>query len=395
MKQIVLAKCFLGAAASLLLVIPFVNCGNSPETVGGTGAGQGTGNNSGGGGTSTSTSSSINLPDASSGTGNSGGGGTGDEPSPDANCGVQTSKTTKLPADVLLVLDRSGSMNESIADDCCCGNTCTQATGKKLCTDRTNCSERWPALTSGVTTTISQTKEINWGLKLFASKQSGGKGGSSCGVSDGVEVNIAPAATSAAAIQTQIASADPSSATPTAQALAAATTYLKGVKDANAKVILLATDGEPNCGPGGDSNSENLEGTKQAAQTALTAGYKVYVIGIGPSLDKLNAIADAGGTAKQYPATSPDELAKALTAITTAIASCTFTMDTAPPEPDNIAVWVGQSRIDKDPANGWSYGGDSKTIVFNGSACDRIKTGSAGQVQVMFGCGSSPPPPLY
>jgi hypothetical protein len=390
MKQIVLANCFLGAAASVLLGIPLLNCGNNPDAVGGTGSTQGHGNN-GGGAASGSTGSFI-LPDASNGTGNSGG--SGNNPSPDANCGVQTSKTSKTPADVLLVLDRSGSMTQSIAGDCCCANACATSTGKPMCADTANCSERWPALTEGVSKTISQTQQINWGLKFFATKQGGGRGGSSCTVSPGVEVPIAPAATSASLIATQIANGDPGSATPTAKAITEATTYLTSVKDANNKVILLATDGEPNC-KGGNSNSTDLPGTEAAATAALAAGYKVYVIGIGPSVNNLDGIANAGGTGKSYPATSPDDLAKALLEISQAVSSCTFTMDVAPPDPGNIAVYVGSSPVDKDPVNGWSYGGDSKTIVFNGAACDRIKAGTAGQVQVMFGCGSSPPPPLF
>ena len=43
-------------------------------------------------------------------------------PSVDANCGITTSETTRQPADVLLVLDRSASMDYSIAEDCYCTN---------------------------------------------------------------------------------------------------------------------------------------------------------------------------------------------------------------------------------------------------------------------------------
>lgn len=389
MKQNVLAKSLIGAAASLVLGFAFVNCSsNSPDSIGGgTGNGNnsGAGNISGGGGTGLTTS--LHLPDASASAGGNGGDPT---PTADANCGVKTSNATKSPVDVLLVLDRSGSMSESIAEDCCCDNTCNRSTGKSLCTDTTNCTQRWPAVTAAVTATISKTAEINWALKMF-STASGMSGGSSCTVGNAMEVQFGRPAGD---ISTAIASTSPGGATPTAKALTTGTDYLKGVKDQNNKVILLATDGDPNC-KGGSANNLDLDGTTAAAQAALTAGFKVYVIGIGSKLDNLSAIATAGGTGDYYKVGSPDELAAALQEISKAVASCTFTMDQSPPEPNNIAVYVGATAIDKDPANGWSYGGNSQTVNFNGSACDLLKSGSAGQVKVMFGCGGSPPPPLF
>src|SRR6188768_2738102 len=58
------------------------------------------------------------------GGGNAGGGGRGgtsDGPmsSPDVNCGAKTKTATKLAPDVLIVLDRSGSMNESYNGTSC------------------------------------------------------------------------------------------------------------------------------------------------------------------------------------------------------------------------------------------------------------------------------------
>ncbi len=385
MKQNVLAKGLLGAAASLVFGFAFVNCGNdTPDSIGGGGNNSGEGNNSGGGGTGLATT--LTLPDASSGGGGTGGSST---PTEDANCGVKTSNATKAPVDVLLVLDRSGSMAQSIAEDCCCTNACSRSTGKSVCSDTANCTERWPTVTSAVTTTISKTPEINWALKMF-STSSGSSGGSSCTVSNTMEVQLGQPA---GEIATTISAITPGGATPTAKALTNGTNYLKGVKDQNNKVILLATDGEPNC-KGGSTNSQDLDGTTAAAATALEAGFKVYVIGIGPKLDNLTAIAAAGGTGDYYKVESPDQLANALLEISKAVGSCTFAMDQSPPEPNNIAVYVGTEAIAKDPANGWSYGANSQTVNFNGAACEKIKS-SGDSVKVMFGCGGAPPPPLF
>jgi hypothetical protein len=381
MKKIVLAKCFAGAAASLLLGIVLVACENSPpDSIGG-------GGNSGRGGDSGNTGS-FALPDAS-GSGNGGG---GSAPTGDANCGSQTSSTSKEPVDVLLVLDRSGSMSESIAEDCCCARSCASSTGKSVCKDTASCTERWPALTSAVNTAIAGTPEINWGLKLFSSSQ----GGNSCTVNTGVEVSIGPAATSASAIQNQIAGISPSGATPTAKAITTATAYLKTVKDQNNKVILLATDGEPNCKTTSDSTSSDADGTEAAITAAMTAGFKVYVIGIGPAanIPNLDRFAAAGGTEKYYPATSANELATALASISKAVSSCTFTF--TPPtgsDASNLAVYVDGKLVEKDPTNGWSIGATSQTVQLNGSTCELVKS-KAAAVQVYFGCAGSPPPPL-
>jgi hypothetical protein len=385
MKQIIAVKCFAGAAASLLLGVSLATCSNSPtDVVGGTSGGGGVGASSG----------AFNLNDAgppSSGGGNSGA--TGPAPTADANCGVQSREMTKGVTDVLLVLDRSGSMSESIAEDCCCSDSCRSTTRGNMCDDTSNCTERWPALTSAIDTTISQTTGINWGLKLFSTPPQGGRQQSdACAVSNGVEVGVA--AGSASAIQTAIAGVTPGANTPTAKAVTTATAYLQSVADPNNKAILLATDGEPNCKSGGSSSTTDVPGTVAAIEAALTAGFKVYVIGIGPSVGNLDNFAQAGGTNHYFPATSASDLANALKEISTEVASCTFTMSEEPPDPNNVAVYLDGKLISNDPANGWSFGANTQTIVLNGSACDSIKSGAAKTVQVLFGCPDQPPPPI-
>jgi hypothetical protein len=388
MKPIVLAKSLIGATASLILGFAFVNCSsNSPDSIGG-GAGNNTGAGSTVGGGGAGSATSVYLPDAS--TSGGGNGGSSTTPNPDANCGSTTSTAKKMPTDVLLVLDRSGSMSESISEDCCCENTCARTTGLKLCADTTNCTQRWPALTSAVTATISKTTEVSWAMKLFSS---GGAAGGSCTVNNGVEVQFGRPA---ADLTTSITGTTPGGATPTAKALTTATDYLKTVKDQNNKVILLATDGEPNCA-GGSSSTTDKDGTVAAAKAALAAGFKVYVVGIGPStsIPNLDSFADAGGTGKYYPATSPDELAKALLDISQAVSDCNFTVDPGKTgDVNNLAVYVDGTQVAKDPANGWSYGSSNTQVVINGSVCEKLKTGQATQVQVWVGCPGSPPPPL-
>jgi hypothetical protein len=289
-------------------------------------------------------------------------------------------------------------MSENIAEDCCCTKTCANATGKSTCKTTAGCTERWPALTSAVKAAIDATPQINWGLKFFSSSSSG-QGSGACKVNNGVDVAINPvaAATTVATIERDIAGTTPGGSTPTAAGITNATAYLKTVKDQNKKVILLATDGDPNCKAGAGDTTPDVPGAEAAIAAALAAGFKVYVVGISPAdyVATLKKFAVAGGTGDYYPATSATDLTNALASISKAASSCTFTI-TAPSansDTSNIAVYVGVNLVANDPANGWSLGASGLSVTLNGSICDAVTAGTAGDVKVYFGCPGSPPPP--
>ena len=378
MKKLVYAMIIAGTTVCSSIGIMFLGCG-SPDQMGASGGGH-SGNPGGIAGAPT-----IKLDGSFLGMG--GGAGSGAPPTGDANCGSSTSSTSQEPADVLLVLDRSGSMDWSIAEDCYCDPS-KAGGGGQACSDTTNCSPRWPTLTSAVNTTLSNTAGVSWGLKLFSSPG----GSNNCTVSTGVEVQIG--ANSASAIQQQIANTSPGGYTPTAKAISAAKAYLDTITDKSNKVILLATDGEPNCKGTSENTTDDSAGAKAAITAAYTAGYKVYVVGMGPqtALTNLQSFAVAGGTDNYYPADSPEALASALAAIGAQVASCTFSV-TAPAQGDtnNVAVYINGDPV---PSTGWTYTASSHTVELNGSYCDAIKNATATTVQVYFGCGEPPPPIL-
>jgi hypothetical protein len=306
-------------------------------------------------------------------------------PSIDANCGLLASETVRKPADVLLVLDASLSMNWSIAEDNC---YCSSSLGNPVCTT-TPCTSRLDDLKPPLSATLTNSTYVNWGLETFPT---GGSG--SCTVSTTMPVPVA--ANSAANIQKQLDSLQLILGTPTALALKNATAYLKSLNDGNKKFILLATDGEPNCGGNPASvNNDDVAGATAAAKDAYNngAGYPVYVIGIGPNPGNLTQIAAAGGTTDFYPVTSPDQLVQALSTITKVVGSCTFTSAKEPEDPDNVAVYVNKERIDKSEDNGWTYGDTTQDIKLTGSYCDAITAGEDTAVQIIFGCPGSPPFP--
>jgi hypothetical protein len=247
-----------------------------------------------------------------------------------------------------------------------------------------------------MTTTLASTNYVNWGLKFFSESDT-----VNCIVTADTEVEIAqdsgdPVAFSKAQaqartdVQKKINDATQSLSTPTTAALNAATSYLKKLTDSNKKIILLATDGEPNCGgTPADINTTDDLGASDAAAAAKAAGFPVYAIGIGPKVSSLTEVAKKGGTTDYYPATSPDQLAAALSSISQLVGACTFTTDNAPTDPDNVAVYVNKEQVPKDAPNGWKYGATNQEIDLTGTYCDQMSSGDEATVQILFGCEGS------
>jgi hypothetical protein len=324
-------------------------------------------------------------------------------PTADSNCGTMTSQTKRQPVDVLLVLDRSSSMEWSIAADCSCstattggrgvpgGPGATGATGG-ACASSASCTTRWGAVKPAVTTTLSSSSNVNWGLKFFPSPDNS----ATCNETTTMEVAVAP--TSASQVAAQVNNATFSLGTPTTAALNAATAYLKTLDDGNKKFILLATDGEPNCGGSPvDINVTDVPGASNAAAAALAAGFQVYVVGIGPNLATLTQLAQAGGTTDYYPVSSPSDLVNALSSISKLVASCNFKSDQAPPDENNIAVYVNGQKVAQDANNGWTFGATTQEIILTGDACAQMSGGDQANVQILFGCEGQKyfPPNIY
>jgi hypothetical protein len=295
------------------------------------------------------------------------------------NCGLKTAGLVPQPADLLLVLDKTGSLTRAM------DSTSECATGS------TTCQQRWATLVSGLNAVLtSSSSDVNWGLELFNSD-------GSCGVA-APEVPIAPG--SAAAVQAYIATVTPGGSTPTRVAIDTAVTYLKTLTDTNGKYILLATDGEPNCGGGGGgrggggAGTTDVQNTITAIQTAAGPpnGFQTFVIGVGVEAGNLTSFATAGGTGQYYPANSPDQLTTALNAIVGTVASCTFALGKVPPDPNNIVIQFNGDKTLRPPqdtthTNGWDYTSPSdNTVQVYGSWCDNVTNGTYSTSEVLMGC---------
>jgi hypothetical protein len=322
-----------------------------------------------------------------------GGGGNG---SMTNSCGEQIHEAAKLPPDILIVLDRSGSMDNDIADKGCNGK------------QSGNCgaNSKWGLLTPAIKQVVAATETtVNWGLKFFADP-----GNNSCSVNNSASVPIG--AMSSAAISAAIAGQTNASGgisngsrTPTRLAMNGARTYISSVKTENPKYILLATDGLPNCMPGAsDTTTDDSAGAIQSVKDAAAAGIPTFVVGMatagtGTADTTLSSMATAGGYAKAgspsyYSVSTASEFVAVLQNLVTVAATCTFAVGTPPTDDgttsrSQIDVSGDGALIPRDTGhtNGWDYTDSTMTsIVVYGETCDKIKSGTIDNVSVKFRC---------
>jgi len=363
--------------AAILTAAAFLACGG-PTPIPGSSSLIGTGVQSG-------TGTGIDLKTNGSTSTNVGTGSTTPPTDVDGgNCGITTNSLTQEPADLLLVLDRSGSMSDDIASNNNCG-------GRGGGGDAGACTARWPTMTAALNQVLAASPAgVEWGLKFFTSP-----GGGTCTVNPGADVAVGP--NTAAQIQAAMASTTPANETPTTAAIQAAVAYYGTVTDGRSHYILLATDGQPNCDPGTSSQvtTTSVTDTANAIAAAATAGIKTYVIGIGPSAGNLTSFAVAGETTNYFPATSPAQLTTALSTIAGDVASCVFSLGKAPPVPNNVVVEFNgdkNSRAPYDPTqtNGWNYTSSADTsIQLYGSWCTNVTNGTYTSAEVLMGCPGS------
>jgi von Willebrand factor type A domain len=321
------------------------------------------------------------------------------DPTPPAVCSSDTVQTTRVTPDMLIVFDRSLSMQT--------GN-------------------RWTPSVSGLKSiTSALSNDVAFGLMMFPGGTSNtaqldcfsqpnsfdcltlqGLGGTGATCTTG-SVNVPIARGNASAIAAALDATRPDGATPTAQTLQAARSALgKQVASPDEvlppKFVILVTDGEPNC----TNNSIGNGGTDQAAIAASVAaiqamasdGIKTYVLGYGTqsnattksALDQM-ARAGATGDTAHRPIENQASLISAFQQITGGAVSCDYVLEKPVSDKRYVRVTVDGKQLAADDANGWVLSSDKRKVHLQGSACSGLSV-SAHLLNVTVECEPVPAP---
>jgi hypothetical protein len=306
-----------------------------------------------------------------------------------AVCAVVQLVTSPQKPDVMIVLDRSTSMEEA---------------------------GRWRPSVAAVRGITSQLESVmRFGLTLFPSTGLRGVGGlnrwfeclgaderdmcleqSSDADGGGLlcspgEIVVPVADDSARAIANTLSRVRPNGGTPTSDTLRRLVdSYAQAETDPDAltheKYLLLVTDGAPTCpeGEGLDTTDEDVAAANAAIEALREHDVRTYVVGYGttgPGNEALERVLDGfaarGGTGdeKHRPVEDEASLVTQLESIATSIASCDFELDTAPSRAEFVLVQLDGETIDLNDPDGWRLVG-THTIQLVGNACERFREGS-------------------
>jgi hypothetical protein len=322
------------------------------------------------------------------------------------NCGHDNYQATFVKPNMLIVLDRSGSMNGCV----------------------TGTQSRWAQAVGAVQAVLGANGDkIRFGLSTYPAKCSGAQpctgicdsgsantcnnncgGGNNC-QAGGVDVAVSD---NTSAITTSLAANFPGGYTPTSGTLNAVLGNRQGFGLPVAgetlprdNYVLLVTDGEANCPTSGAATRVN---TALKNLVALVPSIKTYVVGLafGTISTNLNCHAVNGKTSRcpatvtasncgsyktaacYYPASNVSDLTAAFDAIVSSVAGCRYALDQRPPDVNSLYVYLvmksdgSKVRLTNDR---WTYDDVYKRVEVLGTACTQVENRQA-DIEVIYGC---------
>lgn len=350
-------------------------------------------------------------------------------------CAEETYGATRVPASVLLLLDRSASMKDCASD--------------AQCTDN-----KWVSASKAIQGALSSAPpELRVGLAMFPAAAYSGysdcqscltksmlKGAvppgcegvlADCGCHDvpsSPDVPVQELKSTLSSISDKLAASVPDYNTPTYHALESAYQILRALPDQGDLYVLLMTDGDPTVvqpkqkvfvppmnyydQPQMYDECLSLQDVVAVADSATKGSPPVRTFVVGsPGVQNtkfLSSLALAGATPKSAGCEASDtchyqigssnfaaDLQQVLTTIAGQVATCTFAVPTADkvdPNRVNVSYRVGegdsqQLYMDPEHQDGWDYTDDSHTKVeIFGPACDAMKKTTESSVTIALGC---------
>ena len=306
---------------------------------------------------------------------------------PDGNMGdnstcaaLEVEFSAVVPTIVMLV-DRSGSMEEPFG-----------------------ATDRWQAVqdalfdpTNGVVTRYGDA--VRFGVATYNSD--GGDAGGTCPVISSVSAQVG----NVAAMEMLLADQSPSGDTPTGESVEAMIPLFGEIEERAPKVLLLATDGEPDtCAVPNpqEGQPESIAGV----QRALENGIRTFVLSVGSDVGEphLQDLANTGiglpldgpEMAPFWKADDPGALAQAIADIITGARPCVFSVDGAVIDPAKANLGQvslnGESLAHSGP-DGWTLVedhpeclGGGQCVELHGDACTTVQLDPEPQLDASFPC---------
>ena len=296
--------------------------------------------------------------------------------------GPQTLKESVDPVipTVVLVIDRSSSMSRNF-----------------------NRMSRWDAAYEALMGSGGLVKKfenrVRFGLSLYT-------GGGSCPTL----TTVKPSLNNYSKINSKYASKGPSGNTPTSNALKQSTSLFKDVDGATEgpKVMLLATDGEPDTCAKPNPQTGQDEAVRAAKEAHQNKDINTFVLSVGNDVSDehlqdmanvgIGRPSDAQNAAPFSRANNSQKLKSELEGLIQRSGSCTIGIDAAHVRAERAKeghVKVNGERIQHGSTDGWTFHdssppcfNSSKCIQFHGKACNRVRSSqSETEITTRFPCG--------